>query len=438
MSLEDNEALNVISVKSKPYHSLSNKAKPLYNHLLEVCGIRDNQGEAVKWFVTNLVKVVSNDATAMSIKLKASYWSDNDCGIGYRKVRKLIDKLEEIGYIHIHLGYVEYWKAHGEREHRPTVITMTDSLLDRFYAIPHNLYVKKGMAERYVEIRNRTDKALLNVRKIRNLKGVTERMSNYNEALKVADISFMDKPVATVEYQLKYSDDDEHGGRLYSYGGGVQLIKGSLRTKYFKFGGNPVVELDYSAIHPNLCYSYAEQDSIEGEPCLKAQMGEDFCPYGVENTFVEVDQVIIEEIRKDDPTYNPYRSLIKVALLVMINAKSQQQAHYCLMMMFSEGKDTKYKGLSNFKTMKMLRAIVDHNLMIADNFYCDHGMTLQNIDGEIAMRVIEKMVEKKETVLAYHDSFIVQESAQDALEEAMYKSWEEVVGNTKFCKVEEK
>lgn len=48
------------------------------------------------------------------------------------------------------------------------------------------------------------------------------------------------------------------------------------------------------------------------------------------------------------------------------------------------------------------------------------------------------MIQKGHTILGYHDSALVKQSAAIDLKEAMIGAWKRVLGDDTYCKIEEK
>ncbi|MCY1435890.1 hypothetical protein D9M71_519980 [compost metagenome] len=97
-----------------------------------------------------------------------------------------------------------------------------------------------------------------------------------------------------------------------------------------------------------------------------------------------------------------------------------------------------YAMVGNIDYSSVLEAVQSHNDFISEHFFSDAGITLQNIDSKIMMRIVGAMGAKGHTVLAYHDSCLVKASVEEDLREAMFLAWETVLGDTTFCKVDKK
>ncbi|MNF89925.1 hypothetical protein D3C84_724730 [compost metagenome] len=274
------------------------------------------------------------------------------------------------------------------------------------------------------------------------VKEVRKEMIGYNDSLQGADITFRGEPIADVQYKRVFLDSLHVAGRVYAQGGGVQLLPQHLRSEELKIDGEPVVELDFSAIHPNICYQLLY--SGDGFNVRDAK-GEDFSPYGADLSFISVNQKLKEEIEKQTgKDHNPLRQLAKLAILIGMNSVDKQSALGAMSSkILADRKKPKmeqdfYAITESIPVGKILDAIQEHNDFIGKKFFSDQGVFLQNIDSKIMMEIIGTMIQKGHTVLAYHDSCVVKASAENDLKEAMYTGWKEVLGDTTFCKVDKK
>lgn len=401
---------------------------------------------AIKWFVSNFARAVNGSAEGMRVSLDPGYYSGNKAKIGYRGVRALLELLEEKSYIHIYKGYVDTWKSDNRTRTPeyvvPSCIIFRKRLFDLWDSDKMvNLFEHTNLLES-VEVRDRATGETLGTRGKIGIKEVREKMDTYNTSLKGADIKYNGKQIATVEYKRVYLDTMHVAGRIYAAGGGVQLLPQKLRNDYLEIDGEPVVELDYNAIHPSICYQMLLEDGVN----VLDLMGNDFNPYDADLSFVEVDQDAIDEQSEIlGRKYNPLRNLAKLAILIGINSVDEAQAVGAM-----SGKvrdDFKKKEQSEklfvgvvgtIPVKRILGTIRQHNDLIKDSFYKDKGVLLQKVDSEIMMNIIQTMVQKDHTVLAYHDSCLVKASAEKDLEQAMYAAWGDVLGDTTFCKVDKK
>lgn len=250
---------------------------------------------AVRWFVSNSARAYKNNASGITVSLHPNYYSKNAAKIGYRAVQSLLKLLESKGYINIYKGYVETWKlSKGKRVPEYTVPSCV-IFRERWNQLWDEEDESFGLfddkeAEPSIEVRSRKTKESLTTRGRIGIKEVREKMDNYNDSLTSANIQYNGKPVATVAYKRVYLDTMNVAGRIYASGGGIQLLPQRLRSELLTIDSEPVVELDYHAIHPSLCYSMLAKDGWN----VYEVFGEQFDAYGVDLSFLTVDSAAVE------------------------------------------------------------------------------------------------------------------------------------------------
>ncbi len=217
---------------------------------------------------------------------------------------------------------------------------------------------------------------------------VTRRMrrslDEYNEAIRATEISEnAGAPLVRI-----FNGNWDRGGRFYAKGGGWQTMPKEARRQ-ISIGGEPVVELDYKTLHPAILYAQA------GTP-LPADC------YKVGNW---------------------PRPLVKVALLILINTRSKNQARLTIAhepAMESEAKPGSQEALN--LAAKLMADLYRCHAPIADAFHRDVGANLMAIDSALAEVVMHQMLREGIVVLPIHDSFLVPASKAARLEAAMLKA----------------
>ena len=439
----DVHALSLSCVRSYLYYHESKYYKAITETLLSQTDQKWEKG--VKWFVSNMARAVNKGAKGFRVSLDGHAYTDNKLNIGFRGVRSLLTFLEEKGYIDIYRGFVIEWKVdNGKRvpeRAMSSCVVLKKRALDLWNTeyIP-NLWKEIEDAE-CVEIKSRERQELLSTKGKNGVKEVRKQMIGYNDSLNGADIKFDGKPIADVEYKRVFLDSMHVAGRIYAQGGGVQLLPQELRSDRLTIDNEPVVELDYSAIHPNICYQILKTyDNFN----VKDVMGENFSPYDADLSFLTVDGDMVKH--KESLTgkkHNPLRNLAKIAILVGMNSVDKEQAVGGLSNKIKNDhrkkiEDQDFYGIGKISSQFVLDAVQEHNDWISNKFFSDQGVLLQNTDSKIMMEVVDTMIQKGHTILTYHDSAIVKQSAEDDLRNAMVDAWKAILGDTTFCKVDKK
>lgn len=428
--------LLLMAMKAKPFREESKAYDALVEAYTSLVGGRCFN--AVQWFFTNVAKAIRTDHGAMKVRLKAEYWSGNVCGIGARKVKDVLDWFEYNEYITIYIGNQDYrseWKSY------PTVVKFNQKLLDLFGMNEVRLHIPSEGLEYAVIVKDRKTKEEIPLDRTEIVQQMAEEVNKYNESFKDVLIEFNGEKVPLLEYKRSFSGDLFKGGRLFAHGGSIQLLPEVFRLKYLTLDKEPVTEIDYKAIHACILY---EDVAREDERIYElAKSG--FDPYAADSSFLKVNEKSIAKhmVEHGLKSYNPVRSLFKISMMMAINCVNEDAARQSINHELYKDRrrdacDRMYVGIEDPDVSMVLDVLNDHNYAIQHYFYKDHGIVLQNVDSKIALRVIDYLIQEGHTCLAYHDSFAVKQSVAPFLEYAMKAAWKDVLGENKFCYVEEK
>lgn len=404
--------------------------------------------EAVRWWISNTARSLKSNASGFTFSLHASSYSNNNQKIGYRQVKAFIDFLEQRGYINIYKGYVKTWKYEKGKAIPETTIPSCMIFRERTLAMWDGVNTNFNLWKEVEEddlavIRDRESKEYKNTRGVSGIKAIKEEVKMFNSSLKGADITFNGKPIADVVYRRIFSGDIDTGGRLYSVNGGVQLLPQKIRASSLMIDGEEVVELDYSSIHPNICYQMLlNNEGIN----VRDILGKDFSPYDADLSFIRVDGRLKKQWESlTGKEHNPVRQLAKLAILIGMNSSDANAAAWTIGNKVKEDrkqldiKEQQFYALTDsIDYNRVLSAVQNHNDFIRDKFFSDAGIALQNIDSKIMMNIVGAMGEKGHTVLCYHDSALVKKSAEQDLHNAMLSAWKDVLLDTTFCKIDKK
>ncbi|MBV5341524.1 MAG: hypothetical protein J0665_18540 [Deltaproteobacteria bacterium] len=184
-------------------------------------------------------------------------------------------------------------------------------------------------------------------------------------------------------YRVFSNEDWKQGGRIY--GAWWHGCPKELR-KYILINGEPVIELDFSAIHILLLY---------------AHLGDNFLDEGVDAYTIEG---------------HDFRKAMKVVMMSAINAKSDEKADgdtRAIMATWDTlikklNKERKEYGINSHDSLyEMLEAIKERHQPIAEFLASGEGIKLQKEDSDIAIEIIKQHTKMNVPILSVHDSFIV-------------------------------
>lgn len=181
-------------------------------------------------------------------------------------------------------------------------------------------------------------------------------------------------------YRVFNDGSFQRGGRFY--GGWWQALPRDAR-KRLTINGEPTVELDFSGMHPRLCYQLA------GHP-----LGLDRDPYAVPG--MEVPE---------------HRELVKRAFGQLLNSSGG-------MIRAPQGAAAMLpKGWSWSRLIQELEA---QHALIAPWFRYGRGLELQALDAAIADSILHSLALRNIPCLPVHDSFIVPVRYEEVLGETMH------------------
>lgn len=252
----------------------------------------------------------------------------------------------------------------------------------------------------------------------------TERMSimlaKYNELLASAfiDIPTLHEPGIEADEngkptKLVISQRDKFVRRIFNrgsfdcggrfYGGWWQRCQKERRAEIF-INDQPTNEIDFSGLHVVMLYAKEGIDYWE-------MVGAD--PY---------------EIPALDFLEGPAhaRSVAKLLLLVLLNARSPEQAYAAFRQKAENGSPE--KRFKDDQLAEVHSVLADKHPVIEKYFGADVGIKLMNRDAQITEIILEKFVEALVPVLPVHDSYIVPVGNEDALVEIMQQAFEKVMG----------
>lgn len=213
------------------------------------------------------------------------------------------------------------------------------------------------------------------------------------------------------------NEDWGQGGRFY---GGWWIGMSNRKTDFRRritIDGSPVVEVDYSQIHPTLLYAQASARLVAREGVVVAVPGE-----GVR---VPTDSYAL-------PGYD--RNLVKTIFNTMLNVGSRQGIHGAVVdaakkeTVRAAKEDALLRGVPYKKPKKFplvgvyiacKAQIRERHAPIDGAFGSGMGLLLQNRDSQMAEAIMLTLAARGVTVLPVHDSFIVRAEYESLLVSVM-------------------
>jgi hypothetical protein len=258
------------------------------------------------------------------------------------------------------------------------------------------------------------DKNDVDYRETKNTKQMRADLTEYNNLLRRTQIDIPTFPnegikqKSGIPFKINFEDETnkftrrifnnklwKEGGRFY--GGWWQQIPNNEFPwrSIIRINNKPTIEIDYSGIHIVLLYAMKKIDywnEIKKDPY-------DLSDYGY---------VMDKNLRE----------LLKVVLLVSINAKKGSNKDYtkaqqAVQKEINLNRPDEFAWVKKTKLNipKLIKDFADYHKPIRRYFYSGKGVSLQYLDSVIAENVINHFTRLNIPVLCIHDSYIIQRDA---------------------------
>jgi hypothetical protein len=309
------------------------------------------------------------------------------------------DFLTGAGYVDSKTGYYrrahnasDAWGNGGERSRIRATRKLISLLQDTFGVRPEHIERRDRDGE-LVRLKD-TKGALVDYTDNAHTIAMRRQLETLNKTLEAARIDLGDYAAdelpdvsAKSLYRIFNDGRFDRGGRFY--GGWWISAKSEVRS-HILIDGEATVELDYSALHPWLCYHLS---GIADVP-----QGDLYNVRGLEGA----------------------RRAIKWAFVVMLNLAPGQR--------MPVASDKVKKQLpAKWTVGKLRKALVAHYAVIAEWLGAGRGTELQYIDSQIASEVLRNMDSSGVVCLPVHDSFIVAKKHEGILRLVMESAYTKVL-----------
>lgn len=332
------------------------------------------------------------------------------CAVSVKALHDLLECLVSLGLVEGQRGYRDF-KNGQVRHSRRTRIRASKSMFD--------LFLNEGIARKDVGWSERRDIIILREPDISDLTEPSDvyasrtALSRINTAISQTQLWLPDDAWARVTERYKMSGNSEvdrlvsgeeastlyrifkggwdRGGRLY---GGWWINLPKIERALLKLDGQPVVERDFARLHPTLL----------------------FARVGIELNF---------DIYSIDGINGPYvRELGKRTFNRLINRSASGFANLAPKSLDLEQLPPGVK----FRTY--LNAFTDRLMPIARWFGTGEGLRLQREDSDLALSIVNRLLDQNIIALPVHDSFIVCQHNEPHLIDAMQSEFRTKYGFT--------
>ena len=309
------------------------------------------------------------------------------CSMSRVSAKRVLEALEKLEYVRIHLGKKNPTKPHGN----PTAIQPMSKLLDLLVKckVMTNtssnesktpLIYTKLEDESITEVTNDKAEVIL-IEQNRLIAGtdIDLPLNTYDEYVDCYSKAYVSGGLI----RRIYSKELDQSGRFYHGYSGCPSRYRNLIT----FDGEPTIELDYESSQVHVAYS------MNGLNAWNFISGDPYVPHNA------------------DPKH---RSVYKALLTRSFTSANPVKTVWV---------DTKIKT-NGLNLRQMLEEIWQMHPQIANHRLAEAHKTITFQESRICLKVMELCNEKNITVLPIHDSFKVKKQHRDALEVIMAKAYE--------------
>lgn len=405
----------LVSVECDSFFLSTNKTKkaqPIFNKLKSKTKLPKRFDPELWMIITMVGKALVSGCRGSQLTLSGANYTfvnaSRQNNLDHRRARKVLDTLEEMGYIQLFIGYKDFKRDISIM----SCVLFSEELIQLF---PDNIVKSYGRSitlDEMVEIKD--SKTKLPLAKLTRFKGVganKQFMWDYNSLLQQHDIRLGSKK-CFVQYKQVFADDLDGAGRVYSFGS-FQTMQGYLR-EVITIDGQRCTEVDIKANHISMMYL------LEG-----VKLDKDFDCYDVDLYGYE---------------YKDTRALCKMAVMCMINCKSSVGAAKALQKIVQDDQEDTEPYLLPFhdRDSDFFQLVV--NLLKKKHDRLDFfkrgeilWKKLQRLDSKVMEGVLQHFTKKGEVVLGWHDSWVIRRPLRNELKRVIEDSWFHVFGTYDNC-----
>lgn len=426
----------------------NNVVKQQADDLAFVSGIGENKShskaeDCFRCLITNMLDSLykTGDCTG-TLLLHSKYYTKPpitngrslpDRKLSYRYMVQVIDWLEDNDFIKVsvggllHYNYDEIGVEILKRE--VSKYEITEKFLNYFKDSIESYYSPPVVNVIKLRDKDKVDKPFKITTQMKVKKDLMQTYNNmfHGVVVKVNDTKHY------IQLNKIYNLNFTRGGRSYMINGSFQNMSRKDRAKSVLDYGDGIehklCELDFKALHPSILYT---REGILLE--------DTFDPYDVPN---------LKGFDKEQ-----YRSVCKLALLILINASNYEASvaalKYRLILdrLPDEGKTADYPDIHDklngsdhdYEELSkiLIKALKDKNKGIVKYFHSGEGANLMRIESDVMDNIIDHFLDIQVIILPVHDSAAIQEDYVDELYETMRQSYYKVLGTYDNCKIERK
>lgn len=348
----------------------------------------------------------------------------------------LMDLVDMLEYNHMGVSFIGF--KYKDKSSESSLFIPKGELLTHLISVcKDEPYTKENNKPRNTIIVRDSDKNIISIDSFDNLEEFIEVneniMNKLNDTISEHTIDIDGIVLDGISFSRIFIDSSfDLCGRLFDRGEWTTLPK--PKRKLLRIDGEKTLTADIKALHPSLLY---REEGIV--------LPDDFDPYPKLNICVDTKDINKYCKYYNIEKYNPLRSVAKIALLVMLNSKSKQDAikalRYKMIQDYQKAGTSKedsmdYVGVPMVAVEEIINQVEVHNKPISHHFYTGVSKRLMRIDSDIIVETARLLLDDNIVLLPLHDSITVAESKIDKAVEYFRKGYIRVLGDDVNFRVE--
>lgn len=440
--MRDNVWIDILAVCPNEANKVLGKVESIYIERYGLPSYRQST-YAIKVIVANLVYMlkhsynrlyVSRDVnTYRKVVVNGNLISN---GIGITTVTKILDMLEDEGWIESTRGF-RFVEDNGVVSNKSGYVVLTAKGVDMIIENT-DMSLVKGKTRKNVLVLKDSKGKHQEFDDTPVVVGMVDTVTKYNDYLSHHTVMYHNTTLNTSLVRVFNRGDQtfKYGGRFYADGHNYQSLSGNER-RTITINGEGVYELDFRSIHISI---YCAREGL--------RLPEGYDVYSLyDESHYEIDADKVEMVTNTlNAVYNPYREFQKVVWLIMINcgskdrtsAQNRRSAINAINAKLIEDREQplleqKFCGLSSVDVEAVVDFITEKFHFLSELLYSDAGIELMKDDSDIMEGILLSCMEKNIPVLAVHDSVVCPQSKLADVMQIMRLAYSSVVGSEDNC-----
>lgn len=199
----------VTSTHFNIYYNKPRSLEKIVIHFLSLYGTKEEK--EIRSIVTNTARMLKINAKGIKIPRSKNVYHFNPQEISYVRMIRLLDKMEQDGYINLYIGGVKKYVYSQAEEFETSITEITDKFKLLFEGI--DLFkVLSAKVDADLEIKERGTKRLMNTQGVSGVTGMKNTIEMFNTALIESRISLKGIDLPDQNYKRVFINNLTTGG----------------------------------------------------------------------------------------------------------------------------------------------------------------------------------------------------------------------------------